>query len=78
MSKKKLFRFSKKVTVLCIVANLIITAVFLALLWRGIVLDGMVVAAMYAPFTIELGYNCMISAVEKKRGQDNGNSEDYR
>lgn len=75
MSKKKLFRFSKGVTVLCIAANLLLTIAFVVLLFNGIVLDGMVVAAMYAPFTLELGYNMMISLVEKK-GNKNGNSED--
>lgn len=66
MSKKKLFRFSKGVTVLCILANLLLTIAFVVLLFNGIMLDGMVVAAMYAPFTLELGYNMMISLVEKK------------
>ena len=76
MNEKRLFRFSKWVTVLCLVVNVALTVTFAVLLWRGVVLDGMVVAAMYAPTSIELGYNCMISCVEKK-GQKNGNSEDY-
>lgn len=67
---KKLLRFSKKIVIFCVVANVLITAAFIVLLYRGVVLDGLVVAAVYAPFTLELGFNCMISVFEKMKGHD--------
>jgi len=63
----KLFRFSKAVTIFCIVMNTAITIVLAVLMFRSITLDGTVVMAMYAPFSIELGFNAMIAITEKKK-----------
>jgi len=70
MNERKLFRFSKGVTVFCILANTAITVTLFVLMFRGTVLDGSVVIAIYAPFSIELGYNAMISLIEKKGKND--------
>lgn len=64
---KKLFRFSKAVTIFCIVSNTAITVTLFILLFKGIVLDGTVVMAMYAPFAIELGFNATIAIAKTKQ-----------
>lgn len=68
MSKKKLFRFSKAVTIFCIVMLFLLTAKNALLEFRGMPPDSMLAVAEYAPFGVELGFNMMIKIYEKKNG----------
>lgn len=65
----KQFRFSKAITTICIVMNILITVSIILLWWRGHEIDSGVCMALYSPFSIELGLNALIKSLE--RGKKN-------
>ena len=73
MSRKKLYRFSKGITIFCIVMLVLLTAKNAVLEFLGLPPDSMLAVAEYAPFGIELGYNMMIKIVEEKKNGGNDN-----
>lgn len=66
-------RYLKKITLLCIVMNIIITAAVLVLCLRTGTVDAGVVAALLGAWSIELGLGAIIKVKEKKDddGEDN-------
>ena len=67
MSKKKLFRFSKAVTIFCIVMLFLLTAKNAYLELRGTPPDYLLAAAEYAVFSAELAFNMTIKICENKK-----------
>lgn len=75
--KKLQIRFSKQITIICIVMDILITVCIFVLLFLGKPVDGMLAAAIYAPFNIELGFNAFIKAAETKHKKTEGGNETY-
>ena len=70
VTEKKLFRFSKGITIFCIVMLVILTAKNVFLELRCMPPDYLLAAAEYAPFGLELGFNAVIKILEHKRGKE--------
>ena len=68
MSRKKLFRFSKAVTIFCIVMLVLLTSKNVYLELRGTPPDYLLAAAEYAVFSAELAFNMTIKICDKKNG----------
>ena len=69
-AERKIFRFSKFVTIFCIVMLVLLTGKNCYLEIQGTPPDYLLAAAEYAPFGLELGFNAVIKILDKKKGKE--------